>query len=149
MDLGLSGRVVIVTGGASGIGAAISEVLAEEGAVPAILGRSEPDAGWLAGVRGATFHKAHLARDDDCEAAVASVRALHGPVWGLVNNAGANDGVGLDAGLPAFRASLDRNLVHYYTLMGLLRADLAGTRGAVVNISSKTCLLYTSDAADE
>ena len=42
MDMGLVGKVVIVTGGASGIGAAISISLAAEGAVPVILTRSTP-----------------------------------------------------------------------------------------------------------
>ncbi len=57
---------------------------------------------------------------------------------GLVNNAGANDRVGLEAGPDAFRASLDANLVHYYTLLHLLLPDLKAARGAVVNVSSKT-----------
>lgn len=57
-----------------------------------------------------------------------------------MNNAGANDGVGLDAGPEAFRASLDQNLIHYYTLAHLLRDDLKAARGAVVNISSKTAV---------
>ena len=43
MDLGLKDKIVVVTGGASGIGAAISTVLAEEGAVPVIYARSAPD----------------------------------------------------------------------------------------------------------
>ncbi len=57
---------------------------------------------------------------------------------GLVNNAGANDRVGLEAGPDAFRASLDGNLVHYYTLLHLLLPDLKAARGAVVSVSSKT-----------
>ncbi len=43
MDLGLQDKIIIVTGGAKGIGAAITAVLAQEGAVPVIIGRSEPD----------------------------------------------------------------------------------------------------------
>ena len=141
MDLGLDGKVVIVTGGASGIGAAISEDLAREGAVPVIFARTAPDDGWLAGLGPkAGWIKVELSDDDACRAAVAQTRTRFGRVYGLVNNAGANDGIGLDAGPEAFRASLDRNLVHYYTLVHLLRDDLRAEKGAIVNISSKTAV---------
>lgn len=140
MDLGLKDKVAIVTGGGSGIGAAISEVLAEEGAIPVILTRSPPDAAWLAGLARADFVQADLADDDQCRRAVLDIRAQHGRIDGLVNNAGANDSVGIDAGPAAFRESLNRNLVHYYTLVHLLADDLRATKGAIVNVSSKTAL---------
>ncbi len=144
MDLGLQGRVVIVTGGASGIGAAVTEVLAEEGAVPVVVARRAPPEGFLEDVReksaAAGFVKADLARDAEVRAAVAMVRDGWGQVYGIVNNAGANDSVGLDAGPEAFRASLDQNLIHYYTLVHLLQEDLKAQRGAIVNVSSKTAV---------
>jgi L-fucose dehydrogenase len=140
MDLGLSGKVIVVTGGGSGIGAAISEVLSEEGAIPAIVSRSEPQADWMAALPRAIFVRADLSRDADCAAAIEAVRERAGQIDGLVNNAGANDSVGLDAGPEAFRASLDRNLVHYYTMMHLCLPDLRAARGSVVNVSSKTAL---------
>lgn len=139
MDLGLAGKVVIVTGGGSGIGAGITEVLAEEGAHPVIFARRRPDADWLAAT-GADFIAVELGDDDACRRAVAEARDRHGAIHGLVNNAGANDSVGLDKGPEAFRASLDQNLVHYYTMVHLLADDLRATRGAIVNISSKTAL---------
>lgn len=138
MDLDLAGRLMVVTGGGSGIGAAITEVLAEEGARVVILARRAPDADWLAQT-GASFIPVELSDDAGCAAAVRQVQRL-GPVYGLVNNAGANDGVGLAAGPVAFRASLDRNLLHYYTMVSLLADDLKASRGAVVNISSKTAV---------
>jgi L-fucose dehydrogenase len=151
MDLGLTGKIVIVTGGASGIGAAVSEVLAEEGAVPVILARREPDPAFLERLQGlardAWFFKAELSSDDACRQAVDAVRRRFGRIDGLVNNAGANDSVGLDAGPAAFRASLDRNLVHYYTLMHLAVADLKATQGAVVNVSSKTAVTGQGDTS--
>lgn len=144
MDLGLQGRVVAVTGGASGIGAAVSEVLAEEGAVPVVIARRDPPEGFMAALRersaGAGFVKADLARDAEVRAAVAALRAGWGQVYGIVNNAGANDSVGLDAGPEAFRASLDQNLIHYYTLVHLLQEDLKAQMGAIVNVSSKTAV---------
>lgn len=140
MDLGLKDKVVIVTGGGSGIGAAVSEVLAEEGAVPVILARRAPDSAWLSGVARADVIVADLSDDAQCRRAVQEIRARHGRVDGLVNNAGANDSVGIDAGPDAFRQSLDRNLVHYYTLVHLCADDLRATKGAIVNVSSKTAL---------
>jgi L-fucose dehydrogenase len=141
MDLGLTDKVVIVTGGAAGIGGAISEDLAREGARVVIFARRAPDADWLAGLGPkAHFIQAELSRDEDCRAAVAETQKRFGPVYGLVNNAGINDGVGLEAGPEEFRASLERNLIHYYTLVHLLAGDLRATKGAVVNISSKTAV---------
>ncbi|TRW96618.1 SDR family oxidoreductase [Paracoccus sp. M683] len=139
MDLHLNDKTVIVTGGGSGIGAAITEVLAAEGARPVILGRTAPDSDWLEQT-GAWFVRVELSDDAACRDAVQAVRDRHGAIHGLVNNAGANDGVGLDRGPEAFRASLNQNLVHYYTMVHLLRDDLRATRGAIVNISSKTAL---------
>ena len=116
-----------------------NEVLAEEGARVAILSRSAPDPDWLARV-GADFIAVELSDDAACRAAVQTLRDRYGAVYGLVNNAGANDGVGLGRGPDAFRASLDQNLVHYYLMVDLLADDLRASRGAVVNITSKTAL---------
>ena len=144
MDLQLRDRVVIVTGGGSGIGAAVSEVLAEEGAIPVIFARRDPDPAFLARLRDkaprAGFVRVDLSDDAACAAAVQEARDRWGVIHGLVNNAGANDSIGIDAGPAAFRASLDQNLVHYYTLVHLLVGDLRASRGAVVNVSSKTAL---------
>ena len=144
MDLGLTGKVVIVTGGASGIGAAISEGVAAEGGIPVILARSAPPAGFMERVQAlcpdALLIPTELTDDSACEAAVAQTVARFGGVYGLVNNAGANDSVGLDAGPNAFRASIERNLTHYYTMMHLCLPHLRAAKGAVVNVSSKTAL---------
>jgi len=140
MDLHLKDKVVIVTGGGSGIGAAVTEVLAEEDAIPVILTRRAPDSAWLAGMPQADVVLADLADDDQCRRAIAEIRRRHGRIDGLVNNAGANDSVGLEAGPDAFRQSLDRNLIHYYTLAHLLAEDLRATKGAIVNVASKTAL---------
>ena len=141
MDLGLKDKVVIVTGGAAGIGAAISKDLAAEGAIPVIFARRAPDPDWLAGLGPkAGWVEVELSSDDQCRAAVEQARSRFGSVYGLVNNAGVNDGIGIEAGPQAFRASLDRNLIHYYTLVHLLADDIKANAGAIVNISSKTAV---------
>lgn len=144
MDLGLTGKVVVISGGASGIGAAIVETLVQEGAIPIILDRSSPNHLWLEKLQDACpklgCFKLELADESACALVTKTLEAEWGHVDGLVNNAGANDSIGLSAGTQAFRASLERNLVHYYTLMHLLVEALCQTQGAVVNISSKTAL---------
>ena len=144
MDLGLQDKIIIVTGGGAGIGAAISLTLAEEGAVPVIFARRAPDPAFLARLNTlsprAGWVQADLSRDEDCTLAVVEAQSKWGRIYGLVNNAGRNDSLGLDAGPAAFRASLDQNLVHYYTLLHLLQDDIKASAGAVVNISSKTAV---------
>ncbi len=142
MDLKLKGKRVIVTGGGAGIGAAISMTLAEEGATPIILARRPPEGDFMDRLRAlgpAEFIQADLAKDDECRAAVARAQA-GGRIYGLVNNAGRNDSLGLDTSPQAFRASLDQNLLHYYTLVHLLADDIKAEVGAIVNISSKTAI---------
>jgi len=144
MDLQLKDKVIIVSGGAKGIGEGISKVLAGEGAIPFIIGRNEQDnlatvaAIEAAGGKADQF-AAELTEPSACEAAVKAVLAKTGRIDGLVNNAGVNDGVGLASGnYEAFIASLHKNLVHYYLLVHHALPALRKSKGAIVNISSKT-----------
>lgn len=143
MDLGLRDRVVIVTGGAKGIGEAVVRVLAAEGAVPAIVGRNAMDndaavrAIEAAGGR-AFAVTAELTHTEECRLAVEAVGARFGRIDGLVNNAGINDGVNLEHGdTERFLLSLRRNLVHYYEIAHFALRELKKNRGAIVNIGSK------------
>lgn len=144
MDLGLKDKIIIVTGGAKGIGAAISSVLAQEGAFPVIIGRSEADnQQQLDRIRQAGGDGAHVVAEltdpDACRQAVAAVASLFGRIDGLVNNAGLNDGVGLENGsYEAFMQSLHRNVVHYYLVAHHALPYLKQSKGAIINISSKT-----------
>jgi L-fucose dehydrogenase len=135
---------VIVTGGGSGIGAAISTVLAEEGAVPVILGRDPLPADFAAAITAlqpkTLFIQTELTDDAACKAAVEQVVALGGGIHGLVNNAGANDNVGLERGLSDFMASLTANLGHYYSMAHYCLPQLRLSQGAIVNIASKTAV---------
>jgi len=144
MDLGLQDKVIIVTGGAKGIGAAISAVLAQEGAIPVIVGRSETDnLQHLSNIQAAGGKgwqtTAELTDPDACKSAVEAVARQFGRIDGLVNNAGINDGVGLASGsYEAFMLSIHRNLVHYYLMAHHALPMLKESRGSIVNISSKT-----------
>lgn len=140
MDLQLKDKVVIVTGGAKGIGEGIVEVLAREGALPAIVGRNEDDnQEVLKKIKGKGFQVvAELTRPEECKNAVAQIVRHYGRVDGLVNNAGVNDGVNLEHGsYEAFMASLHKNLVHYYLIAHHALPELKKSKGAIVNIGSK------------
>jgi L-fucose dehydrogenase len=144
MDLHLRDKVIIVTGGAAGIGAAIVRQLAHEGAVPVVLDRDAVPTGLAEEVaalcpRLATF-RLDLADEAACVHAVQHTIATLGGIDGLVNNAGVNDGVGLDASRAAFVRSLEGNLVHCHAMARLCLAQLKARRGAIVNLSSKTAL---------
>ncbi|WP_400191758.1 SDR family oxidoreductase [Hymenobacter sp. B81] len=144
MNLELQDKVIIVSGGAKGIGEGIVRVLAAEGAVPVIIGRNVADNEAVVASVAATGGRAgqvvaELAEPVACEQAVQAVRAQFGRIDGLVNNAGVNDGVGLEHGSYAgFVASLHRNVVHYYLLAQHALPELIKSRGSIVNISSKT-----------
>jgi L-fucose dehydrogenase len=144
MDLHLEGKVILVSGGAKGIGRGIAEVLAAEGAVTVIIGRSEKDN--LEAVQAienqggkAYYEVAELIRPEECRLVVEKIASSFGRIDGLVNNAGVNDGVGLENGsYEGFVASLHKNLVHYYLLAHHCLPWLKQSKGAIVNIGSKT-----------
>jgi L-fucose dehydrogenase len=144
MDLNLRDKVVIVTGGGAGIGGAISMGLAREGAIPVVLGRSPLSADFERELHAlqpyARFHQLQLEDEAACRTAVQATLAEFGALHGLVNNAGVNDGVGLDAGRAAFVGSLEKNLIHYYVMAHLCVDALKASRGSIVNVSSKTAL---------
>ena len=144
MDLQLQHKVIIVTGGAKGIGEGIVRLLAREGAIPVIVGRSETDNLKVvndieAGGGKAWQVVAELTDPDASENAVKSVITKFGRIEGLVNNAGVNDGVGLEKGdYKRFMESLHKNVVHYYLMAHFALPELIRSKGAIVNISSKT-----------
>ena len=144
MNLNLENKIIIVTGGAKGIGLGICKVLASEGAIPVIIGRKDSDnqiaikeieaAGGIA-----KSVVAELTKPEDCENAIKQIVAEFGRIDGLINNAGVNDGVGLESGnYEAFMDSLHKNLVHYYLMAHHALPELIKSKGSIVNIGSKT-----------
>src|SRR5688572_27565229 len=140
MNLDLKSKIIIVTGGAKGIGAGITKALAAEGAIPVVVGRDANDNDAIINEIGAGFGiTAELTHPEACENAVKATVEKFGRIDGLVNNAGVNDGVGLEKGnYEDFIASLHRNLVHYYLLVHHALPELKRSKGPIVNISSKT-----------
>ena len=144
MNLNLENKIIIVTGGAKGIGLGICKVLALEGAIPVIVGRADCDnqiaikeieaAGGIA-----KSVVAELTKPEDCEKVIKQIIAEFGRIDGLINNAGVNDGVGLESGnYQAFIDSLHKNLVHYYLMAHYALPELIKSKGSIVNIGSKT-----------
>lgn len=143
MDLGLKNKVILVTGGAKGIGLGVCQILAAEGAVPVIVGRNEADN--TAAVKSieeaggqAWSVTTELNRTEDCQRAINATVAKFGRIEGLVNNAGINDGVNLEHGdTDRFVASLRKNLLHYYEMAHFALPELKKSKGAIVNVGSK------------
>lgn len=146
MDLNLKDKVIIVTGGSKGIGYGITTALATEGAIPFIIGRNQSDV--LAAVEKiknsggkVAFAFAELTDPEQCAKAVEKVVEEYGRIDGLVNNAGVNDGVGLEKGdYERFIYSLKCNVVHYYLMANLALPYLKKSKGTIINIGSKTSL---------
>jgi L-fucose dehydrogenase len=144
MDLHLAQKVIIVTGGAKGIGEGITRVLAGEGALPVIIGRNAQDNQKLIDSMsrdGLTAWQvtAELSKPEACKKAVDEVIARFGRIDGVVNNAGMNDGVGLGSGdYERFMDSLHKNLIHYYLIVHHALPQLKKNKGPIVNITSKT-----------
>jgi L-fucose dehydrogenase len=144
MDLNLKDKVIIVTGGSKGIGNGICNVLAGEGAIPIIIGRKENDI--LNAIKAiennggkGSYALAELTKPEECRNAVAKVIKEFGRIDGVVNNAGVNDGVGLEHGnYEDFIASAHKNLVHYYLIVHHALPELKKSKGSIVNIGSKT-----------
>ena len=143
MDLGLKGKIIIITGGSKGIGSGIVSVLSEEGAIPVIVGRDKDTI--LSTVNkyrernyqvGYAF--AELTDPMQCERAVKKIIDDFEKIDGLVNNAGVNDGVGLEKGTyEDFLNSINKNIAHYYKMAQLVLPELKKNKGAIVNIGSK------------
>ncbi len=146
MDLGLKDKLVVVTGGGAGIGAGITRAALAEGARVVVLSRHSENTDEFMREQSASgaachFVEAHLEDTERCRTAIAEIEQKHGDIFGLVNNAGVNDGVGLANGtVERFVQSLYNNLVHCYALAHYALGSLKRTKGSIVNISSKVAM---------
>lgn len=147
----ITGAAAIVTGGASGIGAATAKLLADRGAKVVIADLQEDKGNELADRLGGAFAKVDVTNTDDIVNAVEMAKSI-GPVRVLVNSAGigwAQRTVGKDgsyasaADLDAFKKVLGINLVGAFDCIRLAGTAMSttepledGERGAIVNIAS-------------
>lgn len=144
MNFQLEGKVIIVSGGAKGIGLGIVKQLALEKAVPVIIGRNEKDN--IETIKklkeqNLVAHQvvAELTKPEECKTAIEEVVKKFNRIDGLVNNAGLNDGVSLEDGTyEGFIESLHRNVVHYFLLAHHALPYLKKSKGPILNITSKT-----------
>lgn len=111
MDLGISGKVALVTAATRGIGLAIAEALSREGARVGVVARTEADVQRVAELLGGHGVAADVLNDEGCKRAVAGTEAALGPVDILVNNFGARAGTSwADTGPAEFEAAFAGNV---------------------------------------
>jgi len=146
MNLQLKDKVVLITGGAKGIGAATTRLIGEEGGVPVIVDRDTQAGDRLrdelrqAGLR-CSMIGIELSSAANCSQAVDHVVQEFGQLDVLINNAGVNDRVGLEYGSPEqYLGSLQRNLLHYYSMAHYALPHLKRSKGSIVNVASKAAI---------
>ncbi|HUD64363.1 MAG TPA: SDR family oxidoreductase [Candidatus Sulfotelmatobacter sp.] len=146
MNLALKDRVVLITGGAKGIGSAAAHLIGEEGGIPVIVDRDKPAGDKLrhelrqAGMR-CSMIGVELDSAVNCLQAVEQAVQEFGQLDALINNAGVNDRVGLEHGSPEqYLGSLQRNLLHYYSMAHYALPHLKRSKGSILNVASKTAI---------
>jgi len=141
----LNERVAIVTGGSRGLGSAIGEGLAEQGARVVLSSRKQQDLDREADRINQRFPDsavamaAHAGREDDLRTLVDQTMERFGRIDILVNNAGTNPYFGplIDAEVGVWDKTFEVNLRGYFILTKLVyRAWMEGHGGAVLNIAS-------------
>ncbi|MES2126510.1 MAG: SDR family oxidoreductase [Pseudomonadota bacterium] len=141
----VAGKVVLVTGGSSGIGLAAAHKIAEAGAITIICGRDEDklaEARKEIQARGfdVVTYTADVADMADCDRFVQVLIANHGGVDVLVNNAGRSIRRAIESSYDRFHDFERTMQVNYFgclrMTMGLLPSMIAKKRGHIINISS-------------
>ena len=138
MDLQLRNMVALVTGGGKGIGRGVVECLLAEGARVVNVSRSaEESVPAGAGEENYLFVQGDLTDLETCGNVVDKALSRFGQIDIIVNNAGVNDEVGLEAGTDAFVSSLQKNLIHFYAIVHHALDALKQSRGVIINVGSK------------
>ncbi|MEW4922880.1 SDR family oxidoreductase [Algibacter sp. 2305UL17-15] len=147
MDLGLKGKVVVVTGAAGikgSIGETIVQHLANEGAIPVLVDRNARGFGYAEELQkkgiDAIFVQTDLSDYKQIEAAAKVIKKKYGRVDALINNVGVNDGAGLDASVDDFMYSLKLNMVSFFAMTKYCLPMLKKVKGNILNIGSKVAL---------
>jgi L-fucose dehydrogenase len=139
MNLHLDKKVIVITGGARGIGKAIARALTDEGGIAVIIDKSSEAIKTIPDSHERNFFKADLTSSDNCKQVIEEVVEEFGRIDGIVNNAGFNDSIGLEKGSPEkFITSLTNNVGHYYYIVHYALPYLKDSRASIVNIGSKT-----------
>jgi 3alpha(or 20beta)-hydroxysteroid dehydrogenase len=134
----LDGKVVLVSGGARGMGAAHAALLASEGATVALGDVLDDEGRATAAAVGGSFHHLDVTSEASWQAAVAEVEASLGPVHALVNNAGVVGYGPVDAvALEDWDRVIGINLTGTFLgIKSVAPSMRAGGGGVIVNISS-------------
>src|ERR1043166_5106939 len=112
MDYGIEGKVALVTAATKGIGLAIAQALAREGARVSVVARTESDVNRVAGSLGGFGVAADVTTEGGCHSAVAETRSNLGPIDSRVKNFGARAGSSWqDTGSPPFEAAFQGNVI--------------------------------------
>ena len=139
MDLGLRDKIVLVTGGAKGIGAATVKAFLAEDCKVVIVDRDTEAGPVLAKSSGskARFVEADLTNLKSCKQAVEQTVSWFGGLDVLVNNAGFNDGLGLETSPEDFMTSVQNNLLHVYAMTHYALPQIRKGAGCILNLGSK------------
>ena len=139
MDLGLRDKIVLVTGGAKGIGAATVKAFLAEDCKVVIVDRDTEAGPVLAKSSGskARFVEADLTNLKSCKQAIEQTVSWFGGLDVLVNNAGFNDGLGLDTPPEKFMVSVQNNLLHVYAMTHYALPQIRKGAGCILNLGSK------------
>jgi 3-oxoacyl-[acyl-carrier protein] reductase len=152
VNIDLTGKVALVTGGSRGIGRAIALGLAQAGARVAILGRDEANAVAAAAELGpgAKAYRGDVTVPADLERALEAIERDLGPVDVLVNNAGiTKDNLLFRLGVDDWDAVLDANLRGAFLLTKLAARGMIKRRwGRIVNIASVVGLIGNKGQAN-
>jgi NAD(P)-dependent dehydrogenase (short-subunit alcohol dehydrogenase family) len=143
-DDGLAGRVIVVTGAASGLGADAVDLMASRGAQVAVLDRDGAGAQRVASTLRESYGGSPLAIELDVAsssavaAAFEEVRSSLGPVYGLVNSAGIRDLAGvLEISPEEWRRIIDVNLNGtFYCSQAAARQMVSERAGSIINVAS-------------
>ena len=146
MDLKLDNKVIVVTGGANGIGEGIVRGVVDEEGIAVIIDRdTKSGEGLTAEIKSeskeAFFIGTSLFEPSACKIAVQQIVKKYGKIDALINNIGINDSVGLEKGSPQkFQQSVEQNLSHYYSMSHYCLSYLKNSKGSIVNIGSKVAV---------